>query len=175
MKRVFIILGIIAAVLLLAFFVLRSLTKSNSPEAIAQIEHDGLHVKVDYCQPYKKGRKIFGELVPYGKVWRTGANEATLIELGQNVTVAGQPLAKGLYSFWTIPSQQGWTAIFNGETGQWGTNYDQTKDVLRVPIVSRKHSPVAEQFTINFIPRSNGTNMTLVWDQTEAVVPILKR
>lgn len=175
MKRVLIILGIIAAVILIAFFVLRSITKSNSPEAVAQIDQNGLHIKVDYCQPYKKGRKIFGGLVPYGKVWRTGANEATVIDFNQDVTIAERPLSKGEYSFWTIPAQQGWTAIFNRETGQWGTNYDSTKDVIRVPILSRQHRPAAEQFTIDFIPKPNGATMTLVWDETEAIVPIQKQ
>ncbi|UFH53822.1 DUF2911 domain-containing protein [Spirosoma sp. KNUC1025] len=172
MKRILIILGIIAAIALVGFFTFRSWTKSSSPEAVAQVDQNGLKVKVDYCQPYKKGRKIFGGLVPYGKVWRTGANEATVIDFDQNVTIAGQPLNEGKYSFWTIPSQQGWIAIFNSETGQWGTNYDQTKDVLRVPIVSRKHSPMAEQFYITFAPSANGTDMMLIWDETEAIVPI---
>ena len=175
MKRLLIILGIIAAVVLIGFFTLRSWTKSGSPEAVAQIDQNGLKIKVDYCQPYRKGRKIFGGLVPYGKVWRTGANEATVIDLNQNVTVAGQPLDKGEYSLWTIPSPDGWIAIFNGETGQWGTSYDQTKDILRVPVVARKHSPVTEQFYISFRPAGNSTEMVLVWDETEAIVPIQKR
>lgn len=174
MKRILIILGIIAAVLLVAFFAIRSITKSNSPEAVAQIDQDGLIVKVDYCQPYKKGREIFGSLVPYGQVWRTGANEATVITINQDVTVAGQLLKAGEYTLWTIPSQQGWIAIINRETGQWGTNYDQSKDVFRAPIVSRPHSPAAEQFTISFAPATSGTDMILAWDQTEAVVPIRK-
>lgn len=172
MKRVLIILGIIAAVLLVAFFVIRTLTKSNSPEAIAQTSQNGLTVKVDYCQPYKKGRAIFGGLVPYGQVWRTGANEATIITLNQDVTFAGKPLKAGEYTLWTIPSQQGWIAIINRETGQWGTNYDPGEDVFRAPIVSRPHSPAAEQFTISFVPATGGTNMILAWDQTEAIVPI---
>ena len=175
MKRLFIIIGIIAVVLLVAFFALRAWTKSGSPEAIAQVDQNDLKIKVEYCQPYKKGRKIFGGLVPYGKVWRTGANEATIVTFDQNVVVAGQPLDKGDYSLWTIPSKDGWIAVFNGETGQWGTNYDQTKDILRVPVVSRKHSPQAEQFYISFSPTDNGTNMLLTWDETEAVVPIQKR
>jgi len=83
MKRIFTILGVIAAVLLIAFFGLRTWTKSSSPEAIAQVDQNGLKITVDYCQPYKKGRKIFGGIVPYGKVWRTGANEATTIKFDQ--------------------------------------------------------------------------------------------
>lgn len=172
MKRVLTILGIVAAVLLVAFFAFRAFTKSSSPEAVAQTTQNGLTVKVDYCQPAKKGRAIFGGLVPYGKVWRTGANEATIIEFGQSVTVAGKPVKAGKYSLWTIPSQQGWMAVINGETGQWGTNYDQTKDVFRAPITSRPHSPVAERFAISFAPATGGTDMILAWDQTEAVVPI---
>lgn len=175
MKRILIIIGVIAAVVLIGIFAVRSWTKSGSPEAVAQVNQNGLTIKVDYCQPYKKGRKIFGSLVPYGKVWRTGANEATVVDFDQNVVVAGQPLDEGKYSLWTIPSQNGWIAIFNNETGQWGTNYDQTKDALRVPIVSRKHLPQAEQFYISFSPSTNGTNMILAWDETEAVIPIQKR
>ena len=172
MKRILTILGILAAVLLVGFLILRTTTKSNSPEATAQTNQNGLIVKVDYCRPYKKGRQIFGGLVPYGKVWRTGANEATLIKFDQNVTVAGQSLKAGEYTLWTIPSQQGWIVVINGETGQWGTNYDQKKDVFRTPISSRPHSPMAEQFTISFTPATGGTDMILAWDTTEAIVPI---
>ncbi|QMW00486.1 DUF2911 domain-containing protein [Spirosoma foliorum] len=175
MKRLLLILGIIAAVVLIGYFSLRSWTKSSSPEAVAQVDQNGLKIKVDYCQPYKKGRKIFGGLVPYGKVWRTGANEATIIEFDQNVVIAGQPLEKGEYTLWTIPSSDGWIAIFNSETGQWGTSYDQTKDVLRVPVASRKHSPMAEQFYISFSPSTTGTDMVLAWDETEAIIPVQKR
>ncbi len=174
MKRILIILGALSAILLVAFLVLRSNAKSQSPAAVAQINQNGLTVKVDYCRPYKKGRAIFGGLVPYGQVWRTGANEATLISFGQDVTVAGHPLKAGEYTLWTIPSQQGWIAILNGETGQWGTNYDPKKDVFRAPIVARPHTPPVEQFTISFAPISGGTDLILAWDQTEAVVPIRK-
>ena len=172
MKRILTILGILAAVLLVGFLIIRTVTKSNSPEATVQTNQNGLTVKVDYCRPYKKGRQIFGGLVPYGQVWRTGANEATRIKFDQNVTVAGQPLKAGEYTLWTIPSQQGWTVVINGETGQWGTNYNQKKDVFRAAISSRPHSPMAEQFTISFAPATAGTDMILAWDTTEAIVPI---
>jgi len=175
MKRTFRILAIVVVVLVVAFLGLRTFTKSKSPAAIVENTHNGLNVKVTYCQPSKKGRVIFGELLPFGTVWRTGANEATIISFGQDVSIAGKPLAKGDYSFWTIPGQNEWTAIFNKETGQWGTMYDEKQDVLRVPIVSRKHSPMAEQFTMTFAPDSTGTNLILFWDETEAVVPISKQ
>lgn len=172
MKRIFIILGVIAAVLLVGIFVLRTVTKSGSPEAVAETTQNGLTVKVNYCQPYKKGRVIFGELVPYQKVWRTGANEATTIEINQPVTIVGKQLKPGKYSLWSVPFPNGWQMIFNRETGQWGTNYDSTKDELRVMVNTRPHSPMAEQFTISFTPATGGTDMVLAWDTTEAVVPI---
>ena len=174
MKRVLIILAGIVVLLVVAFFVVRSVTKSNSPEAVAQFEQNGFTVEVNYCRPYKKGRVIFGGLVPYGKVWRTGANEATTIKFGQDVTVAGQPVKAGSYTLWTIPSQQGWIVVINGETGQWGTNYDLKRDVLRVPVSTRPLSPPADQFEITFTPENTGTDMLLSWDTTEAVVPIRK-
>lgn len=172
MKKALRILAIVVAVLLIAFLALRTFTKSKSPEATIESNHNGLNLKVTYCQPSKKGRTIFGELVPYGQVWRTGANEATVISFGQDVTIGGKPLPKGDYSLWTIPNSNGWTAIFNKETGQWGTNYDEKQDALRVPIVSQKHAPVAEEFTMAFEPTGNGTNLKMFWDETEAIIPI---
>lgn len=174
MKRILIILAGVVALLVVAFFAFKAFTKSNSPEAMAQFDQNGFTVQVNYCRPAKKGRAIFGGLVPYGEVWRTGANEATIIKFGQDVTVAGQPVKAGSYSLWTIPSQQGWVAIINGETGQWGTNYDAKRDVLRVSVSTRPLSPPAEQFEVTFTPEGTGTNMLLSWDTTEAVVPIRK-
>jgi hypothetical protein len=175
MKKALWIIGGIAVAVLIGFLAIRSFTKSASPEATAEVNQNGVRVKVDYCQPSKKGRKIFGGLVPYGQVWRTGANEATIIDFDQNVTVAGQPLEEGKYSLWTIPAEGNWIVIFNRETGQWGTNYDQTKDVLRVPVLSRQRPTVAEQFYISFAPQADGMDMLLTWDKTEAVVPIRAR
>ncbi len=174
MKRTLIIVVGVAALLAVAFFAFKAFTKSNSPEAVAQFEQNGFTIEVTYCRPYKKGRAVFGGLVPYGEVWRTGANEATTIRFGQDVTVAGQSVKAGTYSLWTIPSQQGWIVIINGETGQWGTSYDAKRDVLRVPVSTHPLSPPAEQFEITFVPEDNGTNMLLSWDATEAVVPIRK-
>lgn len=174
MKRILIIITGIVALLAVAFFAFKAFTKSGSPEAMAQFEQNGFTIQVDYCRPSKKGRVVFGGLIPYGEVWRTGANEATTIKFGQNVTMAGQLVKAGTYSLWTIPSQQGWIVIINGETGQWGTSYDAKSDVLRVPVSTRPLIPPAEQFEITFTPEGNGTDMLLSWDATEAVVPIRK-
>ncbi len=171
MKRFFILLAVTIIALFLAYVGLRTFTKSKSPEAQAEYNRQGTHITVLYCQPAKRNRVIFGRLVPYGQVWRTGANEATIIVLGENMTVGGQPIKAGTYSLWTIPSPNGWTVIFNSETGHWGTNYDPKRDVLRIPVKTRPHSPPLELFTISFTQQTNGADMLLTWDETQAVVP----
>src|SRR5437773_12011574 len=89
-------------------------------------------VTIDYSRPAVKGRQIWGALVPYDKVWRTGANEATIISFSDDVTVNGQPLPKGSYSFHTIPGKDEWTLIFNKVDKQWGSfSYDEKQDALR--------------------------------------------
>jgi hypothetical protein len=165
----FVIIGLVVA-----FFGLRAYTKSHSPAQTVEVNHDGLIVKTSYSSPHKKGRVIFGELVPYGKVWRTGANEATLIEFNQAVKVAGKELKAGKYSLWSIPAAGDWTIIFNGETGQWGTNYDEEEDVLRVTVPSAKTPATAEQLAITFNKVPAGADMVLHWDNTAVTVPIRK-
>jgi hypothetical protein len=107
-------------------------------------------ITIDYSRPVAKGRTIWGGLVPYDKVWRTGANEATQISFSDDVTINGQPLAKGAYSLHTIPGKESWTIIFNKTAKQWGSfNYDAAQDALRVS-VKPKPAPFAEVFTIGF-------------------------
>jgi len=155
-------------------------TKQFSPEATAEFDQNGLHVKVDYSQPSKKGRLIFGTvaehaLVPYGKVWRTGANEATLLTVEPDVTVAGQPLPAGRYTLWTIPGPAQWQVIINDETGQWGTEYDPTRDHFRAPVPVRALPDTVQLFTISFRPADGGADLLLRWDTREVAVPIRKQ
>ncbi len=173
MKKFGRIILIVIAVLVALFFVLKSWTKSNSPEAVAEITTGDLTVKVEYCQPAVKNRVIFGELVPYNVVWRTGANEATIIEFSRDVSIAGESLAAGKYSLWTIPTPDDWTIIINKQTGQWGTNYDESDDVLRVEVPSVQKSGVTELFTISMEQGSEEEIlMNLNWDKTSVQVPI---
>jgi len=120
MKKILIILGVVALVLAVAFLLFMRQTKSHSPAATAVYNQDGLEIQVDYCRPYKKGRVIFGGLEPYGKVWRTGANEATVISFNKDLLIVGKPVKAGKYSLFTIPGEKTWTVILNKETGQWG-------------------------------------------------------
>lgn len=159
-------------VLLAAFFAFRIWTKSHSPQTITTYKTNILEVQVIYSQPVKKGRTIFGGLVPYEKVWRTGANEATLIEFKQEVSFANQLVPAGIYTLWTIPGKSQWTIILNKETGQWGTSYDEKQDQLRVKVDANNHHSIVEKFNITLTPQDNGTDMHLQWDQTDVEVPI---
>jgi hypothetical protein len=177
-KTLLIIIGLLLVVAI-GFFGVRKYTKSFSPEAVAETTQNGVNVKVTYSKPSKKGRLLFGReqdkaLAPYGKVWRTGANEATLIELGNDVSIGGKPVKAGTYSLYSVPGQSTWKIILNAETGQWGTEYNDGKDIMRVDVPIRIRPKVQEQFTISFEDIPGGVNMVLSWDQTEALVPITK-
>jgi hypothetical protein len=182
MKK-FLIFSAVGAVLLISLvltvqYIRYKHTKSFSPEQEVVFEENGLRLRVLYNRPYKKGREIFGSLVPYGKVWRTGANEATLFETNKTLTIEGRKLPAGTYSLWTIPDSVTWTVIFNSEHGQWGVNSkmeanrEPSLDVLSVPIHAVKQHRVFEQFTIQFEKMGEEVEMILFWDQTVVAVPI---
>src|SRR5205085_4798989 len=104
----------------------------KSPPAETSATIGGVHVKIDYSAPSARGRKVFGELVPYGKVWRTGANAATTLTAGGDITIKDLKVPKGKYTLYSLPSDGGLTLIVNKQTGQWGTEYDGSKDLGRV-------------------------------------------
>ena len=172
MNKIVKIILIIVAVLAVAFFGLKTFTKSKSPAESAKFDQNGLSVQVDYCRPYKKGREIFGELEPFGKVWRTGANEATIFDVKQDVKIGDKALKAGKYTLWTIPNADKWTIVINSETGQWGTSHDATKDVLSVDVPVGKTAASVEQLTIGFAAAEGGADMNISWDNTEVKVPI---
>lgn len=179
MKKILLIVLGVFVVLAIGFFGFKKYTKSFSPEAAAETSNAGVNVKVTYSKPGKKGRHIFGReqdkvLLPYGKVWRTGANEATIIEIGQGVSIAGKPVKPGSYSLYSIPDQGSWKIILNSDVGQWGTEYNDGKNVLTVEVPIRVKPSVQELFTIYFEDIPNGSNMILSWDQTEAIVPFTR-
>ncbi|MDQ3393596.1 MAG: DUF2911 domain-containing protein [Bacteroidota bacterium] len=173
MKKAFKVILIVVVVLAIAFFGLSFWTKSHSPKDTVAYSKNGLEVTVDYCKPSKKERVVFGGLVPYGEVWRTGANEATTITFNKDVKVGGRDLKAGKYSLWTIPGESNWSIVFNEETGQWGTNYDASKDVLKVEASSEKTPETVEQFTIE-LKEANDADLILTWENTKVSVPIVK-
>ncbi|MBX7126449.1 MAG: DUF2911 domain-containing protein [Cyclobacteriaceae bacterium] len=176
------VLCIVAGILLvaigsLAYFFLYG-TKSYSPEATVVYEQGGTRVSVFYNRPYKKGRQIFGSLVPFGKVWRTGANEPTQLETNVPLKFQDQALPAGRYSVWTIPGEQSWTVILNSEIPRWGINFtgeatrNPQTDVVKVEVPVMHHEKeVVEQFTILLEKSGEEMQLTFLWDQTLVAVP----
>lgn len=141
-----------------------------SPAATATGKIGAADVTVNYSSPGVKGRKIFGGLETYGKVWRAGANEATTVEFSKAVTVEGKPLPAGKYAFFVIPMETGqWTVIFNKEPKQWGAfKYDEKQDALRVMVTPRKTAAVTERLAYEVTP----TGLVLRWENVELPVAI---
>ncbi len=144
--------------------------KMPSPPAKAEGKIEGVSVEVDYHQPSVKGRKIMGGLVPYGQVWRTGANNTTSIRVSGDVKIEGKSLAKGKYGLYTIPGENEWTIIFN-KTIKWGAyDYNEADDVLRVKVKPSKTDGFVETFTISI----EGNKVILKWENTQVAFNISK-
>ena len=143
-----------------------------SPPAQAQCKFpDGKTITVDYSSPRAKGRKIFGELVPYGQVWRTGANEATTFVTGADLTVGGKDVPAGSYTIFTVPAADKWTLIVNKHTGEWGIPYKyESEELARVPMSASATSGPVENFTISFDQSGGGCMLQLSWENTLAGV-----
>ncbi len=188
MKKVLIWLVIILGVLFLLGLVLmpimKSQTKKHSPEETVNLSVEGTDFSIFYNRPYKKGRAIFGDLVPYNEVWRTGANEPTTFSTSKPVNINNQVLAAGEYTLWTIPGPEFWEVIFNNKQYGWGVNFsleasrDPEADALKVRVPVEAVEPSVEQFTITLdqtvasdsLPAQ--VDLSLVWDKTKVVVPI---
>jgi len=139
-----------------------------SPLEIVTLKYESTYVKVTYGRPHKKGRKIFGELVPYGKVWRTGANEATEITFTNDVLINGKKLKAGTYTIFTIPEKDKWTVIFNSDLGQWGAyNYNPDKNVLEIEAKVSQLDITYEPFTIEFQLQDDEAELIMMWDKTK--------
>ncbi len=150
-------------------------SKRPSPPATATGEVKGATITIDYSSPAVKGRKIWGDLVPYDKVWRAGANEATLFTTSKDIMVEGKRLAAGKYSLYTIPGEKDWVFIFNSKTGQWGvkdeqntTTEDTANDVLRVTVKPVKSSTFNER--MKFVVDHHG--FALEWENVRVPVSI---
>ena len=144
-----------------------------SPLAIAAVRYQDHYVKITYSQPQKKNRAIFGSLVPYGKVWRTGANESTEITTTKNILVNDVLLKAGTYSIFTIPEAEKWTIIINSDVGMWGAyNYNPKKDLWRFEVPVQKNDKTFEPFTISFDQRNDVADLLMMWDDVKVSIPI---
>lgn len=167
-------------------------SRRPSPIGIAKTNLGETYVKVTYGRPYLRGRRIFGApgdtvtyLVPFGQLWRTGANEATEITTTAPVQVAGQRLSAGTYAIFTVPSASSWEIRFSPQLGLDGTGrideesgeftadvYDPSRDVLRVTVPSGSTSEDVDQFTIEFARTGSGADLIMRWERTEVRIPL---
>jgi hypothetical protein len=181
-KKIFIGLGALL-VFLIGFVLYGALVVAKrSPQKTTEFSDRGLDIKVVYCQPFKKGRTIFGEakdgaLQPYGKYWRLGANAATEITFSKNINFAGKPINAGSYRMYAVPGPNSFQVSLNSELGVYFAirepNY--SLDVLKVEVPVGVAPNETEQFTINFASDSVGVNMNFVWDKIQVTVPITQQ
>lgn len=142
--------------------------KRTSPKDELSAKVGGAQVDIVYCRPSADNRRVMGELVPFGQVWRTGANAATTIEFDKPVKIEGKDVPAGKYALFTIPNENEWTIILNKDHGQWGAyNYDQSKDVVRVSVKPKK-TMFVETFTIT--PEKD--RVSLKWENTEVAFKV---
>jgi DUF2911 family protein len=166
-------LSIVAALAVgVAAFVAHSQDKSKRPSPPAQAKVDlgsGTTITLDYSSPKVKGRKIFGGLVPYGKAWRTGANEATTFVTTGIIIVGGKSVPAGNYTLYTIPEESKWTLVISKKTGEWGTQLPPAEDdVARADLKVSKLPALAEDFKISFDKTATGATMNFDWENTRA-------
>jgi hypothetical protein len=131
--------------------------------------------RIIYSRPKKKKRVIFGELVPYGKIWRTGANEATEITFYEDVLFNSEKVKAGTYALYTIPNKENWVVIINKAINTWGAySYDDSLDILRTSVEARNTAATIEDFSVTFKPTKYGSDLLMGWDDTFVEIPIQK-
>ena len=140
-----------------------------SPLAISSAHYKDTYLKIVYGQPHKRGRAVFGKLVPYGQVWRTGANEATEMTSTNDIIINGNPLKAGTYTLLSIPGRDKWTIIINADIGLWGAyNYNPKMDIIRFDVpVQTLDNVVYEPFTISINQTNDKAEVSLMWDTTK--------
>lgn len=145
----------------------------KSPLAVAQLKSGKTYVRIIYSQPFKNDRQVFGGLVPYNKLWRLGANEATEITTTHKIKIGGKTLPAGTYTLFAIPREDKWTIIVNKQVGLWGDyDYKQQFDQLRFDVAVKNLDQSWEAFTMKFDKTGKTSVLTLVWDRTSVEIPI---
>jgi hypothetical protein len=144
-----------------------------SPAATAEVTLAGKQITIKYSRPSMRGRKIMGGLVPYGQVWRTGANEATTLSTPLPLKIGTADVPAGEYTLWTLPSSAVWKLIINKQTGQWGTDYDESKDLARVDMQKTSLDHPVEQFLISWNKQSDRkAELVMEWETTRVSVHV---
>jgi len=176
-KQIVIALVALGAVAVASLWLMKRETKKLSPEG-TYVLFDGTRelIKVNYCRPSMRGRAIFGGLVPYGKVWRTGANEATTIETAADLMIGGKPVKKGKYTLWTLPGPEQWEVYINRKMYRWGVDSDgntmrePTADIAVISVPVQQLPDSVETFTIH--GPEDGTALWLDWERTRIALTL---
>ena len=164
---------LVIVVVLMAGATLLAQQPPASPPGEASVKFgDGKSITIKYSRPSMKGRKIYGGLVPYGQVWRTGANAATSFTTDTNLDIGGTNVPAGNYTLYTLPSENGWQLIVNKQTGQWGTEYSQGQDLGRVKMTMSKTPALVEKYKMTLSSNGSKGMLKLEWENTAASVPI---
>jgi Protein of unknown function (DUF2911) len=177
MQRKYLTIGVsfvvLMAVLAMAQQPPQDKSKRPSPHETAEVTLKGKKITIDYGRPFLKGRKVGQELAPYGKVWRTGADEATTLNTEVDLNIGGVKVPAGKYTLYSLPSEGTWRLIINKQTGQWGTKYDESQDLARVDLKKSPLPQSVEQFTIAFDKKSESTaDLNLDWENTRVSVAV---
>jgi hypothetical protein len=143
--------------------------KRLSPHETVNATVDGAKISITYGRPYLKGRKVGVQLAPYGKVWRTGADEATTLVTDKALMFGNTHVEPGTYTIYTLPGEKEWQLIINKQTGQWGTDYDQNQDLARIPMKVSKSPSTVEQLTIAINDTPAGGELKLSWENSDVV------
>lgn len=169
--RAHIVPGLVAGLLVASLAVVLDAQRQRaSPHEKTEATVHGAKISIEYGRPYMKGRKIFGGLVPFGQVWRTGADEATTLVTDRALLFGSVEVPAGTYTIYTIPGEQAWTLIINKQTGQWGTQYSEAEDLARIPMKKAATAAPVEQFTIGITETKAGGTITMTWADTTASV-----
>ncbi|HMF77005.1 MAG TPA: DUF2911 domain-containing protein [Bryobacteraceae bacterium] len=147
--------------------------KRASPHATAAVTLKGQQISIAYGRPAMRGRKIVGGVVPYGQVWRTGADEATSLVTPVDLMIGGSPVPAGKYTLYSLPAEGSWKLIINKQTGQWGTNYDEAQDLARIEMRATKTAAPVERFTVSWTKTgADQAELALEWENTRLTVPV---
>lgn len=159
----------VTVILSLLALVSMALAQRKSPHETTSATINGKKITITYGRPYLKGRKLGApDFVPYGKVWRTGADEATTLVTEGDLMFGNVTVPKGTYTIYTLPSATGWKLIINKQTGQWGTVYDEKQDLARIDLKVGKTAAPVEQLTISVAPAGKGGVLKLEFENTSA-------
>ena len=175
-KPIFVGAAFIATLALAGVVIRAQQDKASRPSPPAKAEcklSGGKTITIDYSSPRAKGRKIMGGLVPYGQVWRAGANEATAMTVSSDITVGGTAVPAGKYTLFTVPGEDKWSLVISKKTGEWGTAYPgPDNDLARIDMKVSKTSAPVENFTIAFDEKGGGCTLRMEWENTRASVDV---